>query len=206
MGRSMLLDIIILDYIALCPIKPRVAHMVVAAQNTNNTTIRFEGKLVHLEQPMTPLPYLVASQAARDAYEALNDAQNEIKSYMGTLERLGYAMPKELSVSLISNSLNKDYDQLVQNYNMHSMGKTIVELHAMLKLHEKGAKDKAKGKNKLAYAPKTKIPLPPKRDNPAKDSTCHHCKEVGQWRRNFPSYHVELKKRKNASKASTSGT
>ncbi|GKB22467.1 zinc finger, CCHC-type containing protein [Tanacetum coccineum] len=151
---------------------------------------------------------------------------------METLERLGYAMPNELGVSLILNSLNKDYDQFVQNYNMHSMGKTLAELHAMLKLHEKGipkkaetpavlairegkiqkdkkkpqgAKGKAKGKNKLAYAPKTKIPPPPKRDNPAKDSICHHCKEVGHWRRNCPSYHAELKKRKNASVASTSG-
>ncbi|GKE29483.1 retrotransposon protein, putative, ty1-copia subclass [Tanacetum coccineum] len=87
---------------------------------------------------------------------------------------------------------------------MHSMGKTIVELHAMLKLHEKGipkkaetpivlaiqegkiqkdkrkprgVKGKDKGKNKLAYAPKPKISSPPKRDTPTKDSICHHCKE-----------------------------
>ncbi|GJX05755.1 retrotransposon protein, putative, ty1-copia subclass [Tanacetum coccineum] len=128
----------------------------------------------------------------------------KMKSYLDTLEHLGYAMPKELGMSFILNSLNKDYDQFVQNYNMHSMGKTIDELHAMLKLHEKGAKGKAKGKNKLAYAPKTKIPLPPKRDNLAKDSIFHHYKEVGHCRRNFPSYHAELKKRKNASVASTS--
>nr|GEU69757.1 hypothetical protein [Tanacetum cinerariifolium] len=68
-----------------------------------------------------------------------------------------------------------------------------------------GAKGKAKGKNKLAYAPKTKITSLPKRDNLAKDSICHHYKEVGHWRRNCSSYHVELKKRKNASVASTLG-
>nr|GEW10957.1 hypothetical protein [Tanacetum cinerariifolium] len=141
-------------------------------------------------------------------------------------------MPNELGMSLILNSLNKDYDQFIHNYNMHIMGKTLAELHAMLKLHEKGipkksetpavlairegmiqkdkknksqgAKCKAKGKNKLANAPKTKIPPPPKRDNPAKDSIYHHCKEVGHWRRNCPSYHVVWKKRKNASVASTS--
>ncbi|GKE97646.1 hypothetical protein Tco_0020997 [Tanacetum coccineum] len=115
---------------------------------------------------------------------------------------------------------------------MHNIGKTLAELHAMLKLHEKGipkkdetscvlaiqegkiqkdkkkpqgAKVKNKGKNKLVYAPKVKISPTPKRDNPAKDSICHHCKEVGQWRRNYPSYHAELKKRKIASVASTSG-
>ncbi|GJT78112.1 hypothetical protein Tco_1044837 [Tanacetum coccineum] len=32
--------------------------------------------------------------------------------------------------------LNKDFDSFVQNYNMHDMGKTVNELHAMLKLHE----------------------------------------------------------------------
>ncbi|GJR92673.1 retrotransposon protein, putative, ty1-copia subclass [Tanacetum coccineum] len=89
---------------------------------------------------------------------------------------------------------------------MHSMGKTIAELHAMLKLHEKGAKGKGKGKNKLTYAPKPKIPSSPKRDNLTKDYVCHHCKEVGHWRRNYPSYQAELKKRKNASVDSTSGS
>ncbi|GKB42203.1 hypothetical protein Tco_0887145 [Tanacetum coccineum] len=156
----------------------------------------------------------------------------KMKSYLGTLEHLGYAMPNELGVSLILNSLNKNYDQFIQNYNMHSMGRTIAELHAMLKLHGKGIlkkaetptvlaiwvgkihKDKKKlqgeygkdnGKNKLAYAPKPKIPPPPKRDNPVKDSICHHYKEVGHSKRNCLSYQVELKKRKNASIASTSG-
>ncbi|GJZ70521.1 hypothetical protein Tco_0634071 [Tanacetum coccineum] len=115
---------------------------------------------------------------------------------------------------------------------MHSMGKTIAELHVMLKLQEngilkkaktpivlairegkiqndkrkpRGAKCKDKGKNKLAYALKPKIPPPPKRDNLAKESICQHYKEVGYWRRNYPSYQVELKKRKNASMASTLG-
>ncbi|GJS44384.1 retrotransposon protein, putative, ty1-copia subclass [Tanacetum coccineum] len=155
-----------------------------------------------------------------------------MKSYLDTLERLGYDMPNKLGVSLILNSLNKDYDQFIQNYNMHSMGKTIGELHAMLKLHEngilkktktssvlaiqegkiqkdkkkpQGAKGKDKGKNKLAYDPKPKISPPSKRDNLAKGSVCHHWKEVGYWRRNYPFYQAELKKRKNAKMASTSG-
>ncbi|GKF26516.1 hypothetical protein Tco_0082410, partial [Tanacetum coccineum] len=51
----------------------------------------------------------------------------KMKSYLDTLERLGYAMPNELGVSLNLNSLNKDYDQFVQNYNMHCMGKTIAK-------------------------------------------------------------------------------
>ncbi|GJV59192.1 retrotransposon protein, putative, ty1-copia subclass [Tanacetum coccineum] len=64
---------------------------------------------------------------------------------------------------------------------MHNMGVTIAELHDMLKLLKKGIPKKAEtpamGKNKLAYAPKPKISPPPKRDNPTKDSICHHCKK-----------------------------
>ncbi|GKF89998.1 hypothetical protein Tco_0263961, partial [Tanacetum coccineum] len=35
--------------------------------------------------------------------------------------------------------------------------------------------NQGKGKNNLAYAPKPKIPPPPKREGPAKDSICHEC-------------------------------
>ncbi|GJR77767.1 hypothetical protein Tco_0090132 [Tanacetum coccineum] len=42
-----------------------------------------------------------------------------------------------------------------------------------------GDKGKDKGKTKLVYSLKPKIPPPPKRDNMAKDSICHQCKEVG---------------------------
>nr|GEW67343.1 zinc finger, CCHC-type [Tanacetum cinerariifolium] len=208
-------------------------QMAAAAQNTNNTTIRSilqhekligpnfmnwyrnlrivlrsEGRLAHLEQPLIPLPYPEVGQS-------VSSYLLKMKSYLDTLEYLGYAMPNELGVSLILNSLKKDYDPSIQNYNMHSMGKMIAELHVMLKLYKKGilkkaetlvvlsiregkiqknkkkprgAKGKDKGKNKLVYAPKPKILPSPKRHNPAKDSVCHHCKEVGYWRRNFLSY------------------
>ncbi|GJS57393.1 hypothetical protein Tco_0652177 [Tanacetum coccineum] len=120
----------------------------------------------------------------------------------------------ELNIILVG--LSKEYDSFVQNYNMHSMGKTFNELHAMLKLHEetlpkkvvapalhairagkvqknknkkpskaaKGVQGKGKGKKayanaELSYAPKPKIPPPPKKDNPAKDVICHHYGEIG---------------------------
>ncbi|GKA15738.1 hypothetical protein Tco_0695485 [Tanacetum coccineum] len=35
--------------------------------------------------------------------------------------------------------------------------------------------NQGKGDNKLAYDPKPKIPPPPKREDPAKDSICHEC-------------------------------
>nr|GEY61701.1 hypothetical protein [Tanacetum cinerariifolium] len=54
-------------------------------------------------------------------------------------------------------------------------------------------------KNKLAYAPKPKIPPPPKREDPAKESICHECSETGHWKRSCSQYLAELlKKKKNA--------
>ncbi|GKB35673.1 hypothetical protein Tco_0880615 [Tanacetum coccineum] len=61
----------------------------------------------------------------------------KMKSYIDQLERLGYLVTLNLRVSLILVGFSKEYDNFVQNYNMHSMGNTVNELHAMLKLHEK---------------------------------------------------------------------
>nr|GEX24373.1 hypothetical protein [Tanacetum cinerariifolium] len=122
----------------------------------------------------------------------------KMKGYIDNLERLGYPVTLGLGVSLILINLRKEYDGFVQNYNMHRMGKTVNELHAMLKLYEqtlpksntpalnairagkvqKGNKHKkshsqkgAKGQNqgKGKFVPKPNIPPPPKRENPAKD-------------------------------------
>nr|GEX80516.1 hypothetical protein [Tanacetum cinerariifolium] len=60
----------------------------------------------------------------------------KIKGYIDNLERLGQPVGQNLAVSLILVSLIKDFDSFMQNYNMHGMGKTVNELHAMLKLHE----------------------------------------------------------------------
>ncbi|PWA99055.1 cullin 1 [Artemisia annua] len=115
---------------------------------------------------------------------------------------------------------------------MHNMGKTIAELHNMLKLAEKGmpkkekapavlainkgkiqkknkgkplapGKGRGKGKDKQDYAPRPKVPPPAKKEHPAKDTVCHHCGVVGHWRRNCAAYLEGLKKNK-ASGASTS--
>nr|GFB02597.1 hypothetical protein [Tanacetum cinerariifolium] len=45
---------------------------------SRDTYTRSKNKLVHLEEPLIPIPLLAASQAARHAYEALFDAQNEV--------------------------------------------------------------------------------------------------------------------------------
>ncbi|GKA20689.1 zinc finger, CCHC-type containing protein [Tanacetum coccineum] len=120
----------------------------------------------------------------------------KMKSYIDNLERLSPAMILNLSVSLILVLLRKEYDGYVQNYYMHSMWKTVTELHAMMKLHEqtlppkeaahalhairagriqknqkkkshKAAKgNQGKGKAKIGYAPVPAPPFAPKPKNP----------------------------------------
>ncbi|GJU21464.1 ATP synthase subunit O, mitochondrial [Tanacetum coccineum] len=89
------------------------------------------------------------------------------------------------------------------NYNMHNMGKTIGEIHAMLIEYEKGLPKKAKtpqvngkGKDKKVYVPKPNNPKPTAKQHPAKDDACHHYKEVGLWKRNCPVYLAELQKKR----------
>ncbi|GJW57775.1 retrotransposon protein, putative, ty1-copia subclass [Tanacetum coccineum] len=160
----------------------------------------------------------------------------QMKGYVDQLERLGYVLPQDLIVGLILNGLTKDFSGFVRNYNMHNMGKTVGELHAMLIEYEKGLPKKAetpqvmmikggkiqnankkslkikgnvkansKGKDKQVYIPKPKNPKPSVIEHPGKDDACHHCKEVGHWKRNFHVYLAELlKKKKQVGSASSS--
>ncbi|GJS12646.1 retrotransposon protein, putative, ty1-copia subclass [Tanacetum coccineum] len=154
----------------------------------------------------------------------------KMKGYIDNLERLGQPVGQNLAVSLILVSLNKDFTSFVQNFNMHGMGKTVNELHAMLKLHEeslpkkdanpalhairagrvqKNQKNKflktKKKKNRTKLVEEVRLSTP-KKDNPAKDAICHQCGEVGHWRRNCPVYLTELmKKKKLPQGASASG-
>ncbi|GJW51219.1 zinc finger, CCHC-type containing protein [Tanacetum coccineum] len=64
-----------------------------------------------------------------------------------------------------------------------------------LKAKGKG-KANGKGKDKHGYISKPKNPKPTAKEHPAKDDTCHHCKEVGHWKRNYPVFLAELLKKK----------
>ncbi|GJR43971.1 retrotransposon protein, putative, ty1-copia subclass [Tanacetum coccineum] len=73
-----------------------------------------------------------------------------------------------------------------------------------LKAKGKG-KTNGKGKDKQVYILKSKNPKPSAKEHPAKDDTCHHCKEVGHWKRNCLVYLAELiKKKKQVGTASSS--
>ncbi|GKB16448.1 retrotransposon protein, putative, ty1-copia subclass [Tanacetum coccineum] len=124
-----------------------------------------------------------------------------MKGYVEQLERLGYVLPQYFSVGLILNGLTSDFAGFVINYNMHSMGKIVGELHALLIEFEKG-----NGKDK-SYIPKPKNPKPSVKEHPRKDDACHHCKEVGHWKRNWLVYLAELiMKKKQVGTTSSSGS
>ncbi|GKG35366.1 hypothetical protein Tco_0440520, partial [Tanacetum coccineum] len=67
----------------------------------------------------------------------------KMKGYAEKLECLGYVLPQDILVGLILNGLTKDFVGFVRNYNMHNMGKTIGEIHAMLIEYENGLPKKA---------------------------------------------------------------
>ncbi|GJR86807.1 hypothetical protein Tco_0210818, partial [Tanacetum coccineum] len=166
----------------------------------------YKKKLVHLEQPIPPpLEPETADHEAIAAYYDLVNAQQEVACLMlvnmslglqKTLEKYNaYDMLQELKLcskskqnrnclkqlkhSMLENG-RMNYEQFIQNYNMHSIEKIIVGLHDMLKLTKKcklkeaathvvlvirvckiqkdknkprGYKGKGKLKNNQAYAP-----------------------------------------------------
>ncbi|GKF72577.1 zinc finger, CCHC-type containing protein [Tanacetum coccineum] len=80
------------------------------------------------------------------------------------------------------------------------------------KANKKSLKAKGKckaisnGKDKQVYIPKPKNSKPSAKEHPAKEDICHHCKEVGHWKRNCLVYLAELlKKKKQVGSASSSG-
>ncbi|GKA07141.1 hypothetical protein Tco_0686365 [Tanacetum coccineum] len=98
-------------------------------------SLRSEKKLAYLEQPLIPTPL----KKTLENYKAY-DMLQELKTMF---EEQTKHEPFEIVKRSTLVSKRMDYEQFVQNYNMHNMGKTIVELHAMLKLTEKGIPKKA---------------------------------------------------------------
>nr|GEZ44338.1 hypothetical protein [Tanacetum cinerariifolium] len=67
----------------------------------------------------------------------------KMKGYVEQLERLGYVLPLKINVYLILNGLTSDFVGFIRNYNMHNIGKTIGELHALLIEYENSLPKKA---------------------------------------------------------------
>ncbi|GKG39368.1 hypothetical protein Tco_0463513, partial [Tanacetum coccineum] len=89
---------------------------------------------LHANDMLKELKALYAWQAEEE--QSVSSYVLRMKGYIDNLDRLGHPVTLGLAVSLILIGLRKEFDGFVQNYNMHSLGKTVNELHAMLKLHE----------------------------------------------------------------------
>ncbi|GJX51287.1 retrotransposon protein, putative, ty1-copia subclass [Tanacetum coccineum] len=182
-----------------------------------------EDKEQYLEQPIPTAPVVVAPDqpippAALTTYNEWVKNQKEIVVMM--LLTMGPRKSKRICLSwrqwtclksykaltLTSRTDPSDYERIP---HMQAGGRSKNKNKKPSKA-AKGVQGKGKGKKAYAnaepsYAPKPKNPPPPKKDNPAKDAICHHCSEVGHWRRNCPTYLAELLKKKQLSQgASTS--
>ncbi|GJT27476.1 retrotransposon protein, putative, ty1-copia subclass [Tanacetum coccineum] len=159
-----------------------------------NLVLRVKKKLFVIEQPIPSAPPVDSTAQVLAYWNVVYNAQNEVaclmlekegkpislyvltmKGYVEQLERFGYVLPQDFSVGLIMNGLTSDFAGFVRNYNMHNIGKTIGELHALLIEYEK---------------------VLPKKAATPQDDTFHRCKEVGHWKRNCPAYLAELIKKK----------
>nr|GEU52264.1 retrotransposon protein, putative, Ty1-copia subclass [Tanacetum cinerariifolium] len=146
---------------------------------------------LHAHEMLKELKTLFAQQAEQELLQTTRDFHS-CRQELGTVNKLHamlklheQTLPKSNALALHAIRAGK-----VQKCNKHK------------KSHSQTAakgKNHGKGENKQAYAPKPKILPPPKKENPAKDSTCHECGEIGHWKMNCPQYLAELiKKKKNA--------
>nr|GEV22933.1 hypothetical protein [Tanacetum cinerariifolium] len=94
-----------------------------------------------------------------------------VKGYVKQLEHLGYVLPEDLSVGLILNGLTSDFAKFAATPQVMAIQGSRIQNST-----KKSQKAKGNGKGKVK----------------GKDDTCHHCKEVGHWKRNYHVYLAEL--------------
>nr|GEV21763.1 hypothetical protein [Tanacetum cinerariifolium] len=153
-----------------------------------------EDRLDYLEQPI-PFAYVPAQAGQQVALEALAAHAAWVKGSKEIAELMLMIMESDIQQNLENLCAYEMLQELKTLFAQQAdMGKTVNELHAMLKLHEQTLIKKdlelmqfEQGKNKLAYSPKPKIPPPPKRENPAKDSVCHQCGDTAVKLYTFPN-------------------
>ncbi|GKB93278.1 retrotransposon protein, putative, ty1-copia subclass [Tanacetum coccineum] len=128
----------------------------------------------------------------------------KMKDYIEQLERLGYVLPQDLSVGLILNGLTSDFACFYEK-GLPKKAATpqvmTIQGGRIQKANKKSQKFKGKGKGKgkekdKSYIPKPKNPKPSAKKHPTKNDACHHCKEMGHWKRNCLAYLSELIKKK----------
>ena len=68
----------------------------------------------------------------------------KMKGHLEHLDKLSLKIEQQLVIDIILQYLPEAYDGFIMNFNMHSMDKTISELHVMLKTTEKNIKNSTK--------------------------------------------------------------
>ncbi|GKE60007.1 retrotransposon protein, putative, ty1-copia subclass, partial [Tanacetum coccineum] len=172
------------------------------------------------------IPPTAAADSATNVlteWNAVYDAHNEVACLMLSsmtpeLHRQfenysPYEMLQELK-SMFEKQARVERFDLIQSFHAckQEEGKPVaayvLKMKGYLDQLERLGKGKANGneKDKQVYIPKPKNPKPTAKEHLAKDDTCHHCKEVGHWKRNCHVFLAELlKKKKQVGTASSSG-
>ncbi|GJY77490.1 retrotransposon protein, putative, ty1-copia subclass [Tanacetum coccineum] len=125
----------------------------------------------------------------------------KMKGYVEKLERLGYVLPQDVTTIGEIHAMLIEYEKGLPK-KAETPQVMIIKGGKIQKPNKKSLKAKGKnkvngkGKNKKVYIHKPKNPKPTARERSAKDDACHHCKEVGHWKRNCPIYLAELLKKK----------
>ncbi|GJT50242.1 hypothetical protein Tco_0976399 [Tanacetum coccineum] len=182
--------------------------------------LRVEKKMHVIEQPLPPAPEAGAEPNIVAQWTALYDAHTEIACLMlGSMTpelhrqfelHYPYDMIQELR-SMFEKQAGVEKFDLIQSFHAckQEEGKSVADYVLKMKGYVEQLKRKnkvnGKGKDKKVYIPKPNNPKPTAKERPAKDDACHHCKEVGHWKRNCLVYLAELqKKRKQVGSASSS--
>ena len=143
--------------------------------------------------------------------------------YIASLERLGSPLNAYLAIDVILQSLPLSYKQFIMDFHMNSMGKTLSELHSMLKTTEESIKQntnhvmivqkenkkrkrwtppKGKAKGKVPNEPSSSKQKPKVKSGPTPDDECFHCHAKGHRSRNCKKYLEDKKKKGGSTSAS----
>ncbi|GJY27458.1 putative RNA-directed DNA polymerase [Tanacetum coccineum] len=197
-----------------------VVVMALPVQNINHSAFR---KLFVIEQPISPasptdseylrsgMRYMIHTEELKSMFEKQAGVEwfDLIQTFHACKQDEGKPVGPytigELHAMLIEYEKGLPKKAETPQVMMIKGGKIQKANKKSLKAKGKG-KANGKGKDKQVYIPKPKNPKPSAKEHPAKDDTCHHCKEVGHWKRNCPVYLAELlKKKKQVGSASSSG-
>nr|GEX96501.1 retrotransposon protein, putative, Ty1-copia subclass [Tanacetum cinerariifolium] len=152
---------------------------------------------LHAHDMLLELKNLFAQQAEHELLQTTRDFHSckqeerhsvslyvlKMKGYIDNLEHLGH--PVTLGLGLHEKALPKSNAPPLYAIRVGKVQKVNKHKKSQPQMTARG-QNHGKGKNKLAYAPKPKIPPPPKREDLVKDLICHECGETRHWKRNCP--------------------